>query len=182
MGIELKPLNFNDIIDFKCGYDTMDTFIQCSLEKSTLYNFCKAYGLYITDCNELIAIVAISFGNLYLGEDYIADLLDGFSNSEMIDIEDDYKELFRSKSKYPSMEISYLAVNSKYQGQGYGSSILDAIEEKSKSQELAGVQFLTLDAVCTSDYSSVDFYTKCGFTRCSDSVIHDTIRMYRPIL
>jgi hypothetical protein len=46
----------------------------------------------------------------------------------------------------------------------------------------AGCQFLTVEALATSDYSAVGFYEKCGFT--ANEVrkpYKDTLRMFRTL-
>ena len=56
------------------------------------------------------------------------------------------------------------------------------IAEHARSQTFAGCQFLTVEALATSEYSAVGFYQRCGFT--ANEVrkpYKDTLRMFRTL-
>ena len=56
------------------------------------------------------------------------------------------------------------------------------IADRARSQTFAGCQFLTVEALATSEYSAVGFYQRCGFT--ANEVrkpYKDTLRMFRTL-
>ena len=84
--------------------------------------------------------------------------------------------------RYPALDIAYLAVQEKWRGQGVGHLLVDTIAEQARSQTFAGCQFLTVEALATSEYSAVGFYQRCGFT--ANEVrkpYKDTLRMFRTL-
>lgn len=65
---------------------------------------------------------------------------------------------------------------------GLGHIIVEAIVEKAQNQDLAGCQFLTVEALHTKDYSAVGFYERCGFSPCDyPNPNKDTLRMFRTL-
>ena len=63
-----------------------------------------------------------------------------------------------------------------------GHLLVDTIAEQARSQTFAGCQFLTVEALATSEYSAVGFYQRCGFT--ANEVrkpYKDTLRMFRTL-
>ena len=87
-----------------------------------------------------------------------------------------------SKPRYPALDIAYLAVQEKWRGRGVGNLLVDTIAERARTQTFAGCQFLTVEALATSEYSAVGFYSRCGFT--ANEVrkpYKDTLRMFRTL-
>lgn len=74
------------------------------------------------------------------------------------------RQLFRSVSKvFPSINIDYLAVDRRVQGNGIGKFLLgSAIEAFHKAIMIFGVPVMTLVAV---DERTCEFYSKLGFRR-----------------
>lgn len=60
--------------------------------------------------------------------------------------------------------------------------MVDTIAEQARSQTFAGCQFLTVEALATSEYSAVGFYERCGFIANElKKPYKDTLRMFRTL-
>lgn len=182
MELDVKPLLDTDALkNFWCGIEDMDRFIHERLFHSVKYNFCKLFAV-VTKNNEIVAMFALSFDSLKLDSNDKYDLRKEYSNTSSPIIPTSYKDTFWSKAHYPALEISYLAVSKQYQRKGIGRDIVKLIVDKAKEQDLAGCQFITVEAYCTKEYSAVGFYHNCGFARSDIYPMYDTIRMYRNLL
>jgi GNAT superfamily N-acetyltransferase len=186
MEIDYSNLTSEKITDFHCletfcsGVEAMDIFIQGDFRMSVENHYCSAYGVWYKD--ELVAIYALSFDSLDLDFDDKEELETGISSTGTPDIDWNYKETFYAKPRYPALDIAYLAVRKEYRGNRVGQSIVELIAEKARSQTFAGCQFLTVEALATSEYSAVGFYQRCGFT--ANEVrkpYKDTLRMFRTL-
>ena len=168
------------LADFRCGIPEMDEFIQSGLAISVFHHYCQAYK--VCQGAEVIALFALSFDSLNLDVDDKNDMLSGYSISRPPQLANDYRDVFFSKPHYPALEITYLAVDERYGKQGLGRILVEAIVEKAQNQDLAGCQFLTVEALHTKDYSAVGFYEKCGFSPCAyPNPNKDTLRMFRTL-
>lgn len=182
MELKVKPLlDTEELRDFWCGIEDMDIFIHERLQYSVRLNFCKLFAV-VTPDSEIVALFALSFDSLKLDSDDKDDLRNDYSNTSSPNIPFLYNETFWSKAHYPAIEISYLAVSVKHQRKGIGRDIVELIVQRAKAQELAGCQFITVEAYCTKQYSAVGFYHNCGFARSDVFPMFDTIRMYRNLL
>ena len=186
MEIDFSNLTSEKLTDFHClktfnsGIEAMDTFIQGDFRMSVENHYCSAYGVWYKD--ELVAIYALSFDSLDLDSDDKEELEVGISSTGTPDIDWNYKDTFYAKPRYPALDISYLAVKEEYRGNRVGQSIVELIADKARSQSFAGCQFLTVEALATSEYSAVGFYERCGFT--ANEVrkpYKDTLRMFRTL-
>lgn len=186
MEIDFSNLTSEKLTDFHClktfnsGVEAMDTFIQGDFRMSVENHYCSAYGVWYKD--ELVAIYALSFDSLDLDSDDKEELEVGISSTGTPDIDWNYKDTFYTKPRYPALDISYLAVKEEYRGNRVGQSIVELIADKARSQSFAGCQFLTVEALATSEYSAVGFYERCGFT--ANEVrkpYKDTLRMFRTL-
>lgn len=186
MEIDFSNLTSEKLTDFHClktfnsGVEAMDTFIQGDFRMSVENHYCSAYGVWYKD--ELVAIYALSFDSLDLDSDDKEELEIGISSIGTPDIDWNYKDTFYAKPRYPALDISYLAVKEEYRGNRVGQSIVELIADKARSQSFAGCQFLTVEALATSEYSAVGFYERCGFT--ANEVrkpYKDTLRMFRTL-
>lgn len=186
MEIDFSNLTSEKLTDFHClktfnsGIEAMDTFIQGDFRMSVENHYCSAYGVWYKD--ELVAIYALSFDSLDLDSDDKEELEVGISSIGTPDIDLNYKDTFYAKPRYPALDISYLAVKEEYRGNRVGQSIVELIADKARSQSFAGCQFLTVEALATSEYSAVGFYERCGFT--ANEVrkpYKDTLRMFRTL-
>lgn len=175
-----KITNFHCLSTFTSGVEAMDKFIQGEFSMSVENHYCTAYGIWYKE--ELVAIYALSFDSLDLDPDDKYELQYGLSSAGSPEVDWNYKETFYSKSRYPALDIAYLAVKQEYRGNNVGHSIIEMIAEQARSQSFAGCQFLTVEALATAEYSAVGFYSRCGFTPNElKKPYKDTLRMYRTL-
>ena len=186
MEIDFSNLTSEKLTDFHCletfnsGVEAMDRFIQGDFRMSVENHYCSAYGVWHED--ELVAIYALSFDSLDLDSDDKEELETGISSTGTPNVDWNYKDTFYAKPRYPALDIAYLAVKEKYRGNRVGQSIVELIADRARSQTFAGCQFLTVEALATSEYSAVGFYERCGFT--ANEVrkpYKDTLRMFRTL-
>lgn len=64
-------------------------------------------------------------------------------------------------NSYPAVKIGRLGVNKAYQGQGYGTVILDFVKKLFISQNRTGCKYITVDAY--KNDKTLTFYQKNGF-------------------
>ena len=63
-----------------------------------------------------------------------------------------------------------------------GYAIIQQIADDVRNQTYAGCQFIAVEALPTSEYSAVGFYSRCGFTPNEvKNPNKDTLRMYRTL-
>lgn len=180
--LNICPLdNLDVLLDFNCGVDKMDTFIHEGLKQSVENAYCKVYGVYNSD-KLLVAFFALSFDALQLDEEDVDDLQQGWSGTTVPDLTPQYIDTFWSKVRYPAIEIAYLAVAKGYRNKNIGRSLIESIAQMARSQNMAGCQFLTVDALATKEYSAVGFYSKCHFASAEPVPVRDTMRMYYNLL
>ncbi len=179
--LHVKPLeDFHCLSTFHSGVESMDIFIRNDFRLSVENHYCSAY--IVKHQEEIVAVFALSFDSLDLDTDDKEELQIGIASTGSPDIDRNYKDTFYAKPRYPALDIAYLAVQEQWRGQGVGNLLLDTIAEKARSQSFAGCQFLTVEALATSEYSAVGFYSRCGFT--ANEVKNpnkDTLRMYRTL-
>ena len=182
----LQELRVKRLSDFHClksfysGVESMDYFIRGDFELSVKNHYCTAYVVSLAD--ELVAIFALSFDSLDLDVDDKEELMEGVSLTSTPDVDYNYKETFYAKPRYPALDIAYLAVQEKWRGLGVGHLLVDTIAEQARSQTFAGCQFLTVEALATSEYSAVGFYERCGFTANELKKPYKyTLRMFRTL-
>ncbi len=179
--LHVKPLeDFHCLKTFSSGVESMDVFIRGDFRTSVENHYCTAYEVKLQD--EIIAVFALSFDSLDLDNDDKDELQSGISLTGSPDVDWNYKDTFYAKSRYPALDIAYLAVQEKWRGLGVGNLLIEMIAERARTQTFAGCQFLTVEALATSDYSAVGFYEKCGFT--ANEVrkpYKDTLRMFRTL-
>jgi len=167
--------------DFFCGIKPMDDFIHGRFQLSISNNFCKAY--VVKDKNQkILAMFALSFDSIDLDSDDKEELQDGISSAERPSIDPDYEDTFYLKRRYPALEIAYLAVRKDVQKQGLGSAIVQLIINKALQQDIAGCQFLSVEALAMKEYNAVSFYLKCGFAPNElPNPNKDTLRMFKTL-
>lgn len=186
MEIDFLDLSSEKISDFHClesfcsGVEAMDSFIQRDFKLSVENHYCNAYGVWYKE--ELVAIYALSFDSLDLDTDDKEELETGISIAGMPSIDWNYRDTFYAKPRYPALDIAYLAVKKEYRGNSVGLSIVEMIAAQARAQSFAGCQFLTVEALATSEYSAVGFYEKCGFSANEiKKPYKDTLRMFRTL-
>lgn len=179
--LRVKPLeDFHCLNTFSSGIEAMDTFIRSDFRLSVENHYCSAY--IVKHQEDIVAVFALSFDSLDLDTDDKEELQTGMSSTGSPDIDWNYKDTFYAKPRYPALDIAYLAVQEQWRGQGVGSLLLDTIAEQARNQSFAGCQFLTVEALATSEYSAVGFYSRCGFTPNElKKPYKDTLRMFRTL-
>lgn len=134
------------------------------------------------ESSDILAIFALSFDSLDLDVEDKDEMIKGISNAGTPQLTDNYKDVFLNKSHYPALEIAYLAVSNKLRNNGLGRIIIESIVQKAQEQELAGCQFLTVEALNTNEYNAVGFYNKCNFSACElPDPNKGTLRMFRTL-
>lgn len=172
--------NFNCLANFRSGVDSMDRFIRHDFHLSVENHYCSANAIWYKE--ELVAVYALSYDSLDLDSGDKEELETGMLSTGIPEIDYYYKDTFYAKSRYPALDIAYLAVQERYRGLKIGSAIIKMIAEQARSQTFAGCQFLTVEALATPEYNAVGFYSKCGFTANEyPNANKDTLRMYRTL-
>ena len=173
--------NVSLLSDFNCGLDVMDRFIHSSLQWCIDYHYCVVYA--VKDVDDIVAIVALGCDKLELDTSDKEELQMGFFPKPEIDF--NYQETFWAKSSYPAIEITYLAVRKDKRQLGIGEYIIEAIGQRALDSRynLAGCQFLTVEAYKRGDSSAVGFYSRCDFIAAEEpNPNKETLRMYKTIL
>lgn len=174
--------NVEGLKTFYCGVKQMDDFVHNGgFEQSIINNYCQCYTVRNEE-NQLVAFFALAFDSLRLDSDDREDLLNGWAETSTPQPTPEYIDTFWSKVHYPALEIAYLAVDKRFQGHHLGKYIIKCIEEKARTQELAGCQFLTVGALVTKEYSAIGFYRSCDFARLEPTPTNDVLRMYHNLL
>lgn len=173
--------DFSKLSDFYSGENQMDDFIHEHLEECTTNHYCTSYCVKTIEEGDIAAIFALSFDSVDLDHDDFDDMRIGAAMTELPNVDDSFRERFEEKYTYPALEITYLAVDKKYQHLKLGSSIVEEICNVARSQEIAGCLFLTVKALCTKEYSAVSFYEKCHFTKQTPVPKSDIWPMYKTL-
>lgn len=148
VGFEISVLTDYSILeDFTCGIESLDEFIHTKLKVYSDNHYCVTYWVKNSYNDSVIAVFSLSFDSIDIDEDLFDDMRDGASSTSLPDVDEIYREEFECKFVYPALEISFLAVNCKYQNKGIGSEIVEEIANKARSQ-----------------YSTLEFYKKCKFS------------------
>lgn len=167
MGVEFEISVLTDysiLEDFTCGIESLDEFIHTKLKVYSDNHYCVTYWVKNSYNDSIIAVFSLSFDSIDIDEDLFDDMRDGASSTSLPDVDEIYREEFESKFVYPALEISFLAVNCKYQNKGIGSEIVEEIANKARSQLLGGCIFLSVKAMHNINYSTLEFYKKCKFS------------------
>ncbi|MBR1462820.1 MAG: GNAT family N-acetyltransferase [Prevotella sp.] len=169
--------DFQCLKTFSSGVESMDKFIRGDFQLSVENHYCQAYAVKFGE--EIVAIFALSFDSLDLDSDDKEELQSGVSSTALPGVDYNYQETFYAKSRYPAMDIAYLAIQEKWRGKHIGDFLIKQIADLARRQTLAGCQFLTVEALATKEYSAVGFYERCGFAPNEvKRPYKDTIRMY----
>jgi len=172
--------DFQALNSFSSGVEDMDNFIRGDFRLSVENHFCQAYSVKYND--ELVAVFALSFDSLDLDTDDKEELQTGISMTGTPDVDWNYEDTFYAKPRYPAMDIAYLAIQQKWRGKHIGDFLIQQIADLARKQTLAGCQFLTVEALATSEYSAVGFYERCGFTANEvKKPYKDTLRMFKTL-
>ena len=116
VGFEISVLTDYSILeDFTCGIESLDEFIHTKLKVYSDNHYCVTYWVKNSYNDSIIAVFSLSFDSIDIDEDLFDDMRDGASSTSLPDVDEIYREEFESKFVYPALEISFLAVNCKYQ-------------------------------------------------------------------
>lgn len=173
--------NSSVLSDFNCGLDVMDRFIHSGLQWCIDYHYCVVYA--IKESDEIVAVVALGCDKLELDTTDKEELQLGFFPKP--DISYDYQDTFWAKSSYPAIEITYLAVREDKRGLGIGEYIIEAMGQRvlDSRYNVAGCQFMTVEAYSKGNASAVGFYHKCDFVAAEEpNPNKETLRMYKVLL
>jgi GNAT superfamily N-acetyltransferase len=137
----------------------------------------------VKEAEDIVAIVALGCDKLELDSTDKEELQMGFFPKP--DIDYNYQQTFWAKSSYPAIEITYLAVRKDKRHLGIGEYIIEAVAQRALDgrYNIAGCQFLTVEAYNRGDTSAVGFYSRCDFIAAEEpNPNKETLRMYKTIL
>lgn len=135
---------------FDCGAKPLNRFL-----KNKALNQMRRYESRVFAATLNGSPNCIGYYALQLGSDNMPDSLK--------DRRQDYSKNYKA---FPAIDLNYLAVDSRYQGMGLGTYLLQDVFEKVASvAECAGFYALTLQSY---DQNSTKFYKKLGFEEFSE--------------
>lgn len=173
--------NISVLSDFSCGVPPMDAFIHENLQWCIDYNYCHVYAVWQNE--EVVAMVALNYDSLVLDTSDKEEMQAGIFPKP--DLAFDYQDSFWAKSNYPALEITYLAVREDKRHCGIGEFIIEAVAQKAldSKQNIAGCQFLTVEAYNRPGYNAVGFYYHCDFIAAEQpNPNKETLRMFKLII
>ena len=173
--------DFDRLSDFYCGVTQMDAFIHGNLKKCNDNHYCTTFVVTEDNSKEIVALFALSFDSVNLDADDFEDIKIGASGTDMIDVDDSFRETFELKYTYPALEITYIAVRQDRRGENIGGDLVNEIAEWAKRQDMAGCLFLTVNALHTKEYSAVRFYEKCKFAKLTPVPQMDVWPMFKTL-
>ncbi|UYV37781.1 GNAT family N-acetyltransferase [Rhodobacteraceae bacterium D3-12] len=145
--VELQPYDSQKFTynRFSCGKTALDRFIKSKAKKETRRLEQKVFVATLSGSSNCIGYFA-----LQLGSDSVPNL------------PKDELRYLQNRVAFPAVHMSYLGVDSRYQGQGLGRHLLmDVFEKTAQISKFAGFHALTLESI---DADSTAFYSKIGFT------------------
>lgn len=174
-------VDFNELVDFSCGEEQMDEFIHGNLKDCSINHYCTTYCVRNKDNREIAAIFSLSFDSVDIDQDDFDDMRIGAAGTDKPHVTDSFRERFEEKYTYPALEITYLAVDKKYQHMSIGAEIVEDVCAMARKQSLAGCIFVTVLALHKSGYSAVPFYEKCHFAKQTPLPKADVWPMYKTL-
>ena len=173
MELSLKPLSdFSVLTDFRCGVQIMDDFIHHNLQSYVQQCACSPYYLY-DENGSTVAFFVIRFDGLVLVKEDVRNKLDTQCGLKLPDA--------YPVDVYPSIEIEYLAVAEHFRLQGIGTECIEQIAALvDEICNRTDIQFISVSAYHSAEYSAIGFYEKCNFFPLEEvNESKDSIRMYR---
>lgn len=160
--------------NFYCGIQEMDDFIHEKLQDYLNKTECEAYVIKLRD--NIVAMLSLGEDTLCLDEDDKEDMRLGFVPKPDKALEE---QNYLSEKEFSAIEITYLAVDQNWRGQGIGEYIISQVENKVQ-HDYPDCEFMTVEAYKTTGYSAVGFYSHCNFTPAEPPLGYkDTLRMYK---
>ena len=172
---------YESLKSFESGNQQMDDFIHDYLSVCSRNHFCITYYVRLKPKGDVIALFSLSNDSVDLSEDDFYDMRIGVAGTELPLVEYTFRERFEQKCTYPSLEITYLAVNKNYQNMKIGSTLIDFIANIARNQKVSGCIFLTVNALHTAAYSAVSFYEKNHFAKLTPVPQFDVWPMYKTL-
>lgn len=172
---------YESLKSFESGNQQMDDFIHDYLSACSRNHFCMTYYVRLKPKGDVIALFSLSNDSVDLSEDDFDDMRIGAAGTELPLVEYTFRERFEQKCTYPSLEITYLAVNKNYQNMKIGSTLIDFIANIARNQKVSGCIFLTVNALHTAVYSAVSFYEKNHFAKLTPVPQFDVWPMYKTL-
>lgn len=169
-----KVENASAFADFKCGIESLDDFIRNELQDYMVMG-CETFCVKIEE--EVAGMFCLSTHSLFLSDAVKEKMEEGLKPSPIIE-ERPYWEFINS---FPAVEISYLAVDKRFQGQRIGTFIVEEIMKYVAKKADQEYDFVTVRAYNTDAYSAIPFYRKCGFTEAAKQETNTNLFMYRII-
>ena len=179
------------LLNFECGVQQMDDFIRNKhkgLQKHTEFGI--SYLWLVCEEEKVIAFFTLSKDALVLNSEdkHMIEM-----SAKADSFPDVNEEKFWKREKYAAIGIDYLAVSEEKQKHKIGTAIIAKIEEYAREDKLSSTLFLTVEALNNKEYSSTEFYKKCGFSLSEvgktrnenmerDGDLPLTVRMYKRIL
>lgn len=174
-------VNFKELTGFCCGEKQMDDFIQSYLEDCSINHYCTTYCVRSKDNDDIAAIFSLSFDSVNIEQDDFDDMRIGAAGTDKPYVTASFRERFEDKYTYPALEITYLAVDKKYQHMHIGEGIVEDVCAMAKKQSLGGCIFVTVLALHKEGYSAVPFYEKCRFAKQTPLPKADVWPMYKTL-
>lgn len=169
-----KRLDLEQIKPFDCGENDLNDFL---FNEAAIHQ--KHFGLvtYLLETDsETIAYYSLSNDSLKIDdkENFKEELSE-------IDIHTNYFEFFFEQDTYPAVKIGRLAVTKNYQSKGIGQFIIDYLIESFRTNNKAGCQFITVDAI--NQPRVLSFYDRNKFIPLTVADCNKHSRqMYLPLL
>lgn len=173
--------DFKLLENFECGVKQMDDFIHDHLQSCNDNHYCTTYAAVDISTARVAGLFALSFDSVTLDGGDFEDMRIGAATTDILDVDESFRERLESKTVYPALEITYIAVSKDYQRMGVGSELVDAVVKKAKTQNMSGCLFLTVNALHTPQYSAVAFYEKCRFAILTPTPQQDIWPMYKTL-
>lgn len=173
--------DFDRLRNFFCGVPQMDDFIHGNLKRCNDNHYCTTFVVTEGQSKDVVALFALSFDSVNLDSDDFEDIHTGTSGTDLMDVDDVFREDFEQKYTYPALEIAYIAVRKDRRGENIGIDLVNEIAEWAKKQDMAGCVFLTVNALHTKEYSAVRFYEKCKFAKLTPVPQMDVWPMFKTL-
>ena len=158
---------------FNCGVQEIDSFIHSGLNDYLTMGECEGYCVRLND--EIVALFCLGRHSLFL-DDAVKEKMDKGVKPAPIHENDSYWEWMNN---FPSVEITYLAVDKRFQGKNIGSFIVEELVRYVTSRKDTKCDFLTVRAYNRKEYTAIPFYYHCGFTEAAVEREGENLFMYR---
>lgn len=172
---------YESLKTFKSGIKQMDDFIHDYLAACSTSHFCVTYYVRLQPKGEIVALFSLSNDSVDLDEDDFDDMRIGAAGTDLPLVDDSFRERFEQKCTYPALEITYLAVQEKYQRLKIGTTLIDFIANMARNKSAYGCVFLTVNALHIEEYSAVPFYAANDFAKLTPVPRMDVWPMYKTL-